>query len=701
MDKVRDYPIIRIAIVFNREIQAADKAHIQETTNRVLSQLFGFYPNRIYFKDKFITCELKSTGSIIDSQDLVIYALALEQELGDSISITEMLAEGRDQYDKKTFHSEYKHDPWKPDNNNNQQVILSPPDAGEFKNQDVIEPSISNQDLPDDSNSIEISSTTASNPVDSSNAPPIIVDLTTDSETNISAEDLAVINAILKEEKEGLLEEEESQQTIPQTLIPDDTIDKETQDLINSMLQEDLNVNTSNYPASTNPVLEAKVDELSFILLEFDEKPWKKSYEARIVNVIQHTWERSVGNSYKISKIVGVGGKTSTYRIEFIDNAVQKFPIKFIVDMVNILALVEPEIYQYLVSIYCEGTTAYGPCHRKECESTHAALLVDDEICMDSDELQKVAKFLFPNTVTPHTRLGCVELLKTKLGANQNAWTNTIMLNFYNTLWNITQGEKPFMFKDNNVAKRFFEKEKIMTHESQVWPVVIETSYPDWQISTVELFGNMSIGDIHLAYLEMTAIVKNSLLPILYTPKGGWLTDSEINDALVPYSNNPAYHFQHYMVRLPYGDAAKDNAFNPLDTQYLGNTAPYGITKFSFIINADQVGSGTHWIVFFTDIESLSAYYLDSFARKPNPSVRKAITSALNLLKIWFPNFNKSYKDVQHLANSQQSKGSECGVYAVMYSVELAKGVPFQTIDDSFLPDEQVETYRNIFWRKP
>jgi hypothetical protein len=690
MNRVRDNQIVRISVVFERNITAIDKAVIEKPAVQTLSKLYGLPPNKTYFRTDTIICEFKSLGKIIDTQDLTVYGINLNLKLEWISGIKELHAEGRDQYDRQTFSTDYIYKPIANINSilsvDTQTVVSdSPLDNVPLNNQPVIPytlnlnvqtPILDLNEPTFDLNSPIVDLTIPNSPafdlnfLPNSSAEPLNIPTTENSNTSpltipssgISPEDQAVIDMILREQEE----EERAKVKVPVSaayINPDDIII------------------TSN------------------ISLEFDEATWKKQHETTIVNVIQHVWTTTnIGNAHKIMKIVGVGGKKSTYRIEFQNNG-HNFPIKFLSDFVNILALVAPEIYQFLVSVYYDGTSVFGPKHRSDCESSHASLIVADEICMNDNELESTCKFFFPRNPIPNTRSGCIELIKTKFGANQNTWPNLIMLDFYQLLWSITQDGKPFPFKNSNEASQFFKKEKIITHESQVWPANIEISFPNWRDVAPNLT-DMSIGDIYKKYLDMQLTANNSLLPILYNQKT-WLDDSEINSALVPYSNNPVYHFQHYVMRLAYGSAESNASYNPLSIQWMGDYPPPSVSKFAFVVNTDKKDlQGSHWTLIFVDIGKNTIDYMDPYARPPGKNVKEALTSVLDLIHAWFPQFNKNLKDVRRLTKAHQKLGNSCGVYVVHYAIERAKGVSFEDIASADLPDNKIDIFRGIYWRK-
>jgi hypothetical protein len=211
------------------------------------------------------------------------------------------------------------------------------------------------------------------------------------------------------------------------------------------------------------------------------------------------------------------------------------------------------------------------------------------------------------------------------------------------------------------------------------------------------MFGDMNIFDLFGNHNKLSVIAKDALKPILST--AGWLEDQDIHNALNRYSNDPQYHFQHYIVRPAVGLLESDPMYD-----FSERTPPPspGVTKLAFIFNTSPVDlGGSHWVMMFADITEDLIEYIDPYGRSPNPSVSKNITSVLKFLKKSFPGFKKTRKDLRILKKQKQLQAIECGVYCVHYSITRAKGVSFDVIEALPLTDSQVELFRRVYWRAP
>lgn len=89
-------------------------------------------------------------------------------------------------------------------------------------------------------------------------------------------------------------------------------------------------------------------------------------------------------------------------------------------------------------------------------------------------------------------------------------------------------------------------------------------------------------------------------------------------------------------------------------------------TSFGVVFNTDpHYKEGEHWISLFVSIDKKRIYYYDSYGELPGPEVKEYID---NLRSQMGRNTKVFYNNV-----IQQKKGSECGMYCIVFLVNMAK----------------------------
>ena len=144
----------------------------------------------------------------------------------------------------------------------------------------------------------------------------------------------------------------------------------------------------------------------------------------------------------------------------------------------------------------------------------------------------------------------------------------------------------------------------------------------------------------------------------------------------------------------------------------------YPIKKIGMIPNLDEHWKGgSHWIGLYANLENGDIYYYDSYGYRPNKRMR----SYIKLIAEWKykkdtgKTVNIKEEDYMKGANGEKNEieqkydiryseirnqfgGSECGVYSMNFIIRLLNGTKFDDIVRERLPDEMVNTCREIYF---
>ncbi len=188
-----------------------------------------------------------------------------------------------------------------------------------------------------------------------------------------------------------------------------------------------------------------------------------------------------------------------------------------------------------------------------------------------------------------------------------------------------------------------------------------------------------------------------------------WLSTTNINKAMKVYENtNKDFAF---MGAVPidfdimieeYANINLCNLYHGLGLKLSDGQAPYDkrqIRRFGFIFNLDPHDKkGSHWVSMFMDLRPKSPYigYFDSYGYCPPP---KQITILMDRLKAQVKkclgfNLIKKCNTIRH-----QHGHSECGVYSLYFIYNALLGKSFETITENIILDDDVNQYRDLFFR--
>lgn len=215
-----------------------------------------------------------------------------------------------------------------------------------------------------------------------------------------------------------------------------------------------------------------------------------------------------------------------------------------------------------------------------------------------------------------------------------------------------------------------------------------------------------------------TKVVKNindaDISKYTFRPKGPkkqyeWLSTTNINNVMGQYEKK--YNNFKFFGAVPY-----DFEELPGLDVYNLNLDTFNKEKIGMVINLDEHHeSGSHWVSLYADLNKNQIYFFDSFANKPGGRIKKFTTKILTHMynKKYNKNLNiKEFLDLNHQSKDfdafdirynkvqHQFKNSECGVYSMNFIIRLLKGETFDEITENITKDDEMNSCRNVYFRK-
>lgn len=245
----------------------------------------------------------------------------------------------------------------------------------------------------------------------------------------------------------------------------------------------------------------------------------------------------------------------------------------------------------------------------------------------------------------------------------------TICENFNNTFPNLSftiKNDKKYLLR--NLTSRM--KEKYNCDEQTCW---INTSF--------------------IKNIKNDDITKFTFRPTGPKGKFDWLSTTDINKVMKQYENKykefkflgaVPYDFED----LPYLDTYNFNA-NNLKSQ--------GKYKLGMVVNLDTSDkSGSHWVSFYSDLNSKKIYFFDSFAQQPGSRIKKFSEKILNEFS---GGGNQKTNNIIYNQVRHQFSNSECGVYSMNFIIRLLRGESFKEITKNITKDIEMNECRKSYFR--
>lgn len=185
----------------------------------------------------------------------------------------------------------------------------------------------------------------------------------------------------------------------------------------------------------------------------------------------------------------------------------------------------------------------------------------------------------------------------------------------------------------------------------------------------------------------------NTKLSLFKPPKPDgkytWLSTVDINDIMKQYEQKfPEFTF--------FGAVPID--FN----NFISEFSNFNLKRFSqnkkklgVVFNLDPSNEpGIHWVALFLDLNDNTLCFFDSVGDKPVKEINNFIKKIISQGK----EMNKTIKLIIN-NNEHQLKDSECGVYCLYFIINRLKGKSCNEINSKIIRDEQMNKYRDIFFR--
>jgi Ulp1 family protease len=116
-----------------------------------------------------------------------------------------------------------------------------------------------------------------------------------------------------------------------------------------------------------------------------------------------------------------------------------------------------------------------------------------------------------------------------------------------------------------------------------------------------------------------------------------------------------------------------------------------GKTKIGAIFNLDpHYKGGSHWVGLFIDLDAHEISYFDSYGIAPPQQIARFMRS-LTLQ-------DKALK-LQSNGRRFQYKGSECGVYSMIFVLSMLTGQKFRNFVKHPISDDDAQEFRKFLFR--
>lgn len=174
--------------------------------------------------------------------------------------------------------------------------------------------------------------------------------------------------------------------------------------------------------------------------------------------------------------------------------------------------------------------------------------------------------------------------------------------------------------------------------------------------------------------------------------KNAWLSTTDINKVMKQYEK--LYKGFVFLGPVPIDFAEINMELNNIN---LPSLIKKGIKSIGVVFNMDPHDqSGSHWVSMFIDLDKWVISYFDSFGICPPPQEIRNFIESINQSALQYrkKRMHVNCNQVQH-----QIRNTECGVYSIYFIVESLKGRTFNNISQKIILDNEIEKYRNLFFR--
>ena len=177
-----------------------------------------------------------------------------------------------------------------------------------------------------------------------------------------------------------------------------------------------------------------------------------------------------------------------------------------------------------------------------------------------------------------------------------------------------------------------------------------------------------------------------------------WLSTIDIEDAMEQYEDRNFWFVGAVPIDFnsPHsmGGCVVDELCN-IDIKQIYKQ--HKIKKIGIIFNLDKHDEpGSHWVSMYCDIPGKKVLYYDSYGYKPQSEIDKFIKILKNQINELFKcnDTEVKYNNVRH-----QFKDSECGIYSMLFILNMLNGKDFNNyITRTKLDDDSVHKNRARWW---
>ena len=176
-----------------------------------------------------------------------------------------------------------------------------------------------------------------------------------------------------------------------------------------------------------------------------------------------------------------------------------------------------------------------------------------------------------------------------------------------------------------------------------------------------------------------------------------WLSDEDIRKVMKQYEE--AYPEFKFLEVAPIDFSApdpykKDNKTCVVDSYCnidLAKLRDEGKRKIGAIFNLDpHYKGGSHWVGLFIDLDAEEVSYFDSYGLPPPGQIARLMRSLT---------LQDGSLRLQSNGRRFQYKGSECGVYSMVFILSMLTGEKFKTFVKHPISDDKVQSMRRFLYR--
>lgn len=194
---------------------------------------------------------------------------------------------------------------------------------------------------------------------------------------------------------------------------------------------------------------------------------------------------------------------------------------------------------------------------------------------------------------------------------------------------------------------------------------------------------------------EFVSRLKKELKFNIFRPKGPqgaftWLNTSNIERVMSQYHEKYKNFMFMGAVPIDFDDLPIYNIKNLNYDQLISDEKH----KLGFIFNLDEhYKSGSHWVSLYTDLKKGQIYFFDSYGIQPENRIAILMRRIADYLKTKGIKPTLDYNKLRH-----QYKSSNCGDYSMAFILRMARGDPFEDINNNRVSDESIAKCRKYYF---